>query len=57
MITELQPGLDRSITQQFGTMASDAQVKRATAGLEANGINVLRAANAAEAKRIVVGLM
>jgi hypothetical protein len=57
MTTELQPDLDRSITQQFGTMASDAQVKRATAALEANGINVLRAANAAEAKRIVVGLI
>ncbi len=44
MISELRPELDPSIT-------------RATAALEANGISVLRAANAAEARRIVLDLI
>ena len=57
MITELQPDLDRSISRRFGTLADDARVKRTAAALEANGISVLRAADAAEAKRIVLGLI
>ena len=57
MISELQPDLDRSIRRRFGTVADDARVKRTAAALEANGISVLRAADAAEAKRIVLGLI
>jgi hypothetical protein len=57
MITEPHPNLDQSVARQFGATASDAQVKRATAALEANGINVFRAADAAEAKRLVLGLI
>jgi L-lactate utilization protein LutC len=57
MITELHPDLDRSITRRFATVADDARVKRTTATLEANNISVLRATNAAEAKRIVLGLI
>ena len=57
MITELQPDLDRSISRRFATLADDARVKRTTAALEANGISVLRAADAAEAKRIVLELI
>ena len=57
MINELQPDLDESIRRRFGTAADDARVKRTTAALEANGISVLRAADAAEAKRIVLGLI
>ncbi len=57
MISELRPELDPSITRRFGTVADDASVKRATAALEANGITVLRAANAAEARRIVLDLL
>jgi len=57
MISELEPSLDPSITRRFGSLADDASVKRATAALEANGIKVLRAANAAEAKEIVLGLI
>lgn len=57
MIAELQPDLDRSITRQFGTLASDQRVKRTAAALEANEITVLRAADAAEAKRIVLGFI
>ena len=57
MISELEPGLDPSITRRFGSLADDASVKRATAALEANGIKVLRAADAAEARRIVLSLI
>jgi len=57
MISELEPSLDPSITRRFGSLADDASVKRATAALEANGMKVLRAANAAEAKEIVLGLI
>jgi hypothetical protein len=57
MIKELEPTLDPSPTRQFGTVAADARVERATIALEANGITVLRASNGAEAKRIVLGLI
>ena len=55
--TEPQVDLDPSINRRFGTMADDARVTRTAAALEANGISVLRAADAAEAKRIVLGLI
>ena len=54
MTTEVQLELDESIKRRFGTVADDARVTRTAAALEANGIRVLRAANAAEAKRIVL---
>jgi len=57
VISELRPELDPSITRRFGTAADDASVKRATAALEANGMTVLRAANPAEARRIVLDLL
>ena len=57
MIKELEPTLDPSLIRHFGTMADDARVRRASAALEANGISVLRAADGAEAKRIVLGLI
>ena len=57
MSTELQIDLDPSIRRVFGIPAGEARVKRAMAALEANGIRVLRAAEAAEAKRIVLGLI
>src|SRR3954453_6563929 len=43
--------------EEFGTAADDARVTRTAAALEANGIRVLRAATAAEAKAIVLGLI
>jgi hypothetical protein len=55
--TELQVDLDPSIKRRFGTVADDARVTRTAAALEANGISVLRAADGAEAKRIVLGLI
>jgi hypothetical protein len=57
MVTELKPNFDLEINHRFGTLADDSHVKRAAAALEANGITVLRAADAAEAKRIVMGLI
>jgi L-lactate utilization protein LutC len=57
MITELRPDFDRSVSRRFATVADDARVRRTAAALEANGITVLRAGNAAEAKRIVLGLV
>ena len=57
MITQLNPNLDRDIQRRFGTAADDARVTRTAAALEANGIGVLRAADAADAKRIVLGLI
>jgi hypothetical protein len=57
MITEREPELDPSIRRRFGTLPDDARVTRTAAVLEANGMNVLRAADAAEAKRIVLGLI
>jgi LUD domain len=55
--TELRPDLDWSVRQRFGTVRDKARVKRTVAALEANGMGVLWAADAAEAKRIVLGLI
>ena len=57
MIAELLPDVDPEIVRRFGTLADDTRVRRATAALEANGISVLRAADAAEAKEVVLGLI
>ncbi len=57
MSTELQLDLDPSIIREFGTLAGDARVTRTAAALEANGISVLRAADAAEANRAVLRLI
>ncbi len=56
-MTEVQPDLDRTLSRRFAAPAEDARVRRAAAALEANGISVIRAANGAEAKRIVLGLI
>src|SRR5881628_3296260 len=57
MTSEFYTDLDRSIRRRFGTLGDDARVRRTAAALEANGMSVLRAADAAEAKRIVLGLI
>ena len=57
MIAELLPDIDPEIARRFGTLADGTRVRRAAAALEANGISVLRAANAAEAKEVVLGLI
>jgi hypothetical protein len=57
VIAELLPDIDPEIARRFGTVPDDMRVKRAAAALEANGISVLRAADAAEARRTVLGLI
>ena len=57
MTTEVQLNDEESIKRRFGTAADDARVTRTAAALEANGIGVLRAPDAAEAKRIVLDLI
>ncbi|MDX6671438.1 MAG: hypothetical protein QOI91_1801 [Solirubrobacteraceae bacterium] len=57
MTTEAQLQLDESIQRRFGTVADAARVTRTAAALEANGIRVLRAGDAAEAKQIVLDLI
>jgi hypothetical protein len=57
MITELKPDPDRSVTRRFSTPASEPSVERTVAALEANGINVVRARDASDAKGIVLGLI
>ncbi len=49
--------LDRSVSTRFAKLADDARVRRAVAALEANGISVLRATDAAEARRVVLDLI
>jgi len=57
VIAELLPDVHPNIVRRFGTVADDRRVRRAAAALEANGISALRAANATEAKEVVLGLI
>jgi hypothetical protein len=57
LVTQTNIDLDHEIRRRFGTTADEARVKRTTAALEGNGMTVLRAADAAEARRIVLGLI
>jgi L-lactate utilization protein LutC len=57
VIAERLPHVDPEIARRFGTRADDTRVSRAAAALEANGIRVLRAADASEAKEVVLGLI
>jgi hypothetical protein len=55
--TEVQLNDEDSIKRRFSTVADEERLTRTATALEANGIGVLRAANAAEAKRIVLDLV
>ena len=57
MSSELHSDLDRPVSSRFASLADDASVTRTAAALEANGISVVRAANAAEVKRVVLDLI
>ena len=57
MVVELEPDLDLSRSRRWATKADDVRVKRTIAALEANGITALRAANLAEARRLVLDLI
>ena len=56
-MTQVQPDLDRTLRRRFANPADEVRVTRTAAALEANGTTVLRAADSAEAKRIVLGLI
>src|SRR3989440_2097575 len=57
MIKEVEVDPDGSLTRRWGTKAEDVRVKRTMAALEANGMVVLRASDAAEAKQMVLDLI
>src|SRR5260370_9726242 len=57
MLKEIESDPDESLTRRWGTRADDVRVKRTMAALEANGMTVLRASDAAAAKRIVLDLI
>ena len=57
MIKEAEVDPDGSLTRRWGIRADDVRVKRTMAALEANGITVLRASDAAAAKLIVLDLI
>lgn len=57
LITTPEAPIERSLSRHFATLPDEDRVRRTAAALEANGIGVLRAANAADAKRIVLGLI
>jgi len=54
---EVEVDSDGSLSRRWGTRADDIRVKRTMAALKANGITVLRAPDAAAAKRIVLELI
>jgi hypothetical protein len=56
-MTQVQPDLDKTPSRRFAVPAEDARVRRTAAALEANGITVLRAADSAAAKRLVLDLI
>ena len=57
MVTELLSPIDRSVERRFATLADNARVARTARALEANGMTVLRAADSADAKQIVLNLI
>ena len=57
MIKEVEVDPEGALTRRWGTRADDLRVKRTMAALEANGITVFRAPDAAAAKRIVLELI
>jgi hypothetical protein len=57
VITEAESSLDRPDSRRFGLPADEARVLRTATALEANGITVRRATDAADAKRIVLDLI
>src|SRR3989441_6212904 len=57
MLKEVEFDPDESLTRRWGTRADNVRVKRVTAALQANGITVLRASDAAAAKRFVLDLI
>ena len=57
MIREVESPIDPSTSRRFGRLADGGRAARAMAALERNGISVLRAGSAADAKQIVLDLI
>ena len=57
MDTQDKPDLESALSHRFAVPADDDRVARTATALEANGISVVRAANAEDAKRIVLDLV
>src|SRR5436305_11434000 len=57
MANDIEVELEPEVRARYGALADEATVDAAAAALEANGITVLRAANGAAAKELVVGLV
>src|SRR4051812_44045072 len=57
VIKEIEVDPDGSLTRRWATRADDVRVKRTMVALEANGITVVRASDAAAAKQIVLDLI
>jgi hypothetical protein len=57
MTTTPDTTIERPLSRRFDTLAGEDSVLRTAAALEANGMTVLRATDAADAKRIVLDLI
>ncbi len=57
MIDQIEARLDTPLTHEFGGPKSEGRIRRTAAAMEANGLTVLRASNAAQAREIVLGLV
>jgi hypothetical protein len=57
MISTQAPAIGRFLEREFGSLADEASIRRTAAALERNGITVLRASDAADARRIVLDLI
>src|SRR6185295_700743 len=57
MITTPKAATERSVSRRFATPADESRIRRTVAALEANGMTVLRTSDAADAKRVVLGLI
>lgn len=57
MITDPKPELDLSVSRRFGTLADETRIQRTVAALEGHGFTVLRAADGAAARRLVLSLI
>jgi hypothetical protein len=57
LISELQANVGGSLNRRFGILPDPERVTRTVAALESNGMTVYRAANAAEAKDVVLRLI
>ena len=57
MVATREIELEQSLSRRFATLADEDRLARAAAALEANGITVLRARDADDARRIVLDLL